>query len=80
MNPHTDLKDGFTLLYYANPSAGWDPRKCQGETIFYTGDDDPLYAIAPREGRIVLFEGNGNVCHRAGITIDECLLFFFFTF
>jgi len=70
LNPHQDLKEGYTLLYYANTNAGWDPRKCQGETIYYTPDDDPLYAVAPREGRVVLFEG--DIRHRAGAPGREC--------
>ena len=70
LNPHNDLADGWTLLYYANPDSTWDPRKCQGETIYYTSQDDALHAVAPRQGRIVIFEG--NIRHRAGAPGREC--------
>lgn len=65
--PHTDTDDGVTCLYYANPV--WE-RNWQGETIFYDSEGEPLYAVAPRPGRIAIFDG--DIIHRVGVPSREC--------
>jgi len=65
--PHVDLAGGVTALYYANPE--WD-EKWLGETIFYNEDRDPQYAVAPRPGRLVVFDG--DIVHRGGVPSREC--------
>ena len=68
--PHLDLKDGITVMYYANLDADWDPIKCQGETVFYASDDEAFAAVAPRQARVVIFDG--NIPHRAGSPARDC--------
>ena len=65
--PHTDLIGGVTALYYANPD--WD-EKWMGETVFYDENREPLYAIAPKPGRIVIFDA--DIVHRGGVPSREC--------
>ena len=43
--PHRDLTPGMTWLYYSN--AVWEP-KWMGETIFYDSNEEPIYAVLPR--------------------------------
>jgi hypothetical protein len=66
-HPHTDLSGGVTALYFANPS--WQ-RNWMGETIFYGDDEEPLYAIVPKPGRLVVFDA--DIVHRAGVPSREC--------
>jgi hypothetical protein len=65
--PHTDSPDGITAVYYANAAwrANW-----MGETIFCDDAGEPLYTVAPRPGRIVIFQG--SILHRAGMSTREC--------
>lgn len=65
--PHTDSRAGVTAVYYAN--AEWKPG-WMGETTFYDDAGEPLYTVAPRPGRIVVFQG--SILHRAGMTTREC--------
>lgn len=66
--PHVD-GDGqsVTLLYYVNQR--WE-RNWMGETVFYESNGEPSLVIAPRPGRVVLFEG--AIEHRAGVPQREC--------
>jgi SM-20-related protein len=65
--PHFDRVDGVTVLYYANSE--WN-EKWMGETIFYDDSRDPVYAVAPKPGRVVIF--HGGILHRAGVPSREC--------
>lgn len=67
-NTHTDSSPyrGVTALYFAN--VVWEDR-WMGEVLFYDGDE-PLYAVAPRPGRLLSF--HGHVHHRAGVPSREC--------
>jgi len=65
--PHFDRVDGVTVLYHANPE--WNER-WMGETIFYDDSRDPVYAVAPRPGRVVVF--HGGIWHRGGVPSREC--------
>jgi SM-20-related protein len=65
--PHRDSKDGITAVYFAN--ATWKPE-WMGETTFHDDAGEPLYAVAPRPGRVVLFQG--SIMHRAGVATREC--------
>ena len=65
--PHLDLKGGVTAVYFANPE--WE-EKWQGETIFYDDRREPLYALAPRPGRLAVFQA--DILHRAGVPSREC--------
>src|ERR1041385_6199770 len=60
--PHTDLTPGVTALYFANPR--WDTN-WTGETIFYNDDVEPLYAVIPRPGRLVVY--SADILHRGGV-------------
>ena len=64
--PHTDLPGGVTALYYANPE--WD-EKWLGETVFYDQNREPLYTVAPKPGRVVIFDA--DILHRAGVPSRE---------
>lgn len=64
---HTDLASGLTGLYYANPA--WPPT-WMGETIFYAEDGEPRYAVIPKPGRLVVFDG--DIVHRGGVPSREC--------
>ncbi len=97
LNPHADLKDGWTLLYCecsvcipasriagwlppvvvtssdlsdANTKENWNSRLCKGETAFYSDEDEPLHVVAPRPGRVIIFDA--NIRHRAGAPDREC--------
>ena len=65
--PHGDLPGGVTLLYYANPE--WK-ENWMGETIFYDDSRDPVVAVAPRPGRVAIFDG--DLVHRGGVPSREC--------
>ena len=65
--PHTDLAGGVTTLYYANPE--WD-ENWMGETVFYDQNREPIYAVAPKPGRVVVFDA--DIVHRAGVPSPEC--------
>jgi hypothetical protein len=66
--PHRDLTPGMTWLYYANPA--WE-LTWMGETIFYDSSDEPVYAVLPRPGRVLIFDA--NILHRGGVPSRECL-------
>lgn len=65
---HTDLVPGVTTLYFANPE--WK-TEWMGETVFCGDDGEPLYAILPKPGRLVIFDG--SIVHRAGVPSRYCL-------
>lgn len=66
--PHTDGPPGsVTALVFANKV--WEP-KWMGETIFYEAPDEPTIAVAPRPGRVVIFDG--DILHRGGVPQREC--------
>ena len=64
---HTDSTPGVTALYIANPrwEANW-----MGETIFCNDDGEPLYAVIPKPGRLLVF--SGDIIHRGGVPSREC--------
>lgn len=64
---HYDFRPGVTALYFANPD--WD-KDWQGETIFYDAADEPHLALAPRPGRLVVFDG--GILHRGGVPSRTC--------
>lgn len=66
-NPHTDYDPGVTALYFANPE--WR-EEWQGETIFYDRAGEPFHAVAPRPGRLLLFDG--AIVHRGGVPSRSC--------
>jgi hypothetical protein len=65
--PHYDITPGTTWLYYSNPV--WDPS-WMGETIFYDLDREPVYAVFPTPGRVVVFDA--DILHRSGVPSREC--------
>ncbi len=65
--PHTDLTPGLTALYFANPR--WDTN-WTGETIFYDDSVEPLYAVIPRPGRLIVY--SADILHRGGVPSREC--------
>jgi SM-20-related protein len=66
--PHFDRVDGVTVLYHANSE--WN-EKWMGETIFYDENRVPVYTVAPRPGRVVVF--HGGILHRGGVPSPECI-------
>ena len=66
--PHYDLTPGMTWLYYANPV--WQ-RDWMGETIFYDSHGEPVYAVLPKPGRVVVFAA--DILHRGGVPSRECV-------
>jgi SM-20-related protein len=67
--PHRDsLAPGITWLYYAN--SVWQPT-WMGETIFYDSSEEPLYALFPKPGRVVVFDA--DILHRGGVPSRECV-------
>ena len=46
--------DNKTVIVYLNPN--WDPQ-WGGETIFYDHNLDAKYIVAPKPGRVVIFDG-----------------------
>jgi SM-20-related protein len=65
--PHTDEPGGVTALYYANPE--WD-ENWLAETIFYDENREPTYAVAPKPGRLAVFDA--DILHRAGVPSRQC--------
>ena len=65
--PHVDLAGGVTALYYANPE--WK-ESWLGETVFYDQAHEPLHTVAPKPGRLAIFDG--DIVHRAGVPSREC--------
>ena len=66
--PHHDITPGMTWLYYSNPV--WEPN-WMGETTFYDSDQEPIYAVFPKPGRVVVFAG--DILHRGGVPSRECV-------
>lgn len=66
--PHRDITPGMTWLYYSNPV--WQPN-WMGETIFYDSRSEPVYAVFPRPGRVVVFAA--DILHRGGVPSRECV-------
>ncbi len=69
--PHRDCsvkKDDITILYYINKE--WD-YKYGGETLFYL-QREPKFAVLPKPGRIVIFDG--NIEHIGGLPNRTCKL------
>lgn len=66
--PHIDDSTGrvITALYFVN--SVWD-RDWLGELVFYE-KDEPLYAILPKPGRVIVFEG--TIVHRGGVPSASC--------
>lgn len=64
---HIDADPGVTAIYYANPK--WQDD-WQGETIFYAPNGEPWHALAPKPGRLAVFEG--NIVHRGGVPARSC--------
>jgi SM-20-related protein len=66
--PHHDITPGMTWLYYANPiwQLNW-----MGETIFYDSRGEPVYAVFPKPGRVVVFAA--DILHRGGVPSRECV-------
>jgi len=65
--PHVDSKNGCTALLYANDV--WE-SKWMGETIFFSDENEALFSIAPKPGRLIFF--HGHIIHRAGVPSREC--------
>lgn len=65
---HTDAapRSGVTALLFGNDR--WE-RQWGGEIIFYEGDE-PLYAVGPLPGRLLVF--SGDLPHRAGVPARSC--------
>jgi hypothetical protein len=66
--PHCDITPGMTWLYYSNPI--WEPA-WMGETIFYDSHGEPVYAVFPKPGRVVVFAA--DILHRGGVPSRECV-------
>jgi len=65
--PHIDSADGVTAIYYANPE--WK-ESWFGETVFYDESREPVCTVAPKPGRLAVFDG--AIVHRAGVPSREC--------
>ena len=66
-HPHTDIPDGVTAIYYANPE--WQ-ESWAGETLFYDAAREPIHVVAPRPGRLAIF--HSEILHRAGVPSRVC--------
>ena len=64
---HMDLVPGITSLYFANSE--WRDN-WHGETILYSGCREPVYAVAPKPGRLLMFAG--DILHRGGVPSRAC--------
>lgn len=65
---HADSRTpSITALYFAN--ARWDDD-WGGETLFYGVRDEATVAVAPRPGRLVLFDG--RLGHKGGVPSRLC--------
>jgi hypothetical protein len=42
-----------------------------GETIFYDSHSEPVYAVLPMPGRVVVF--GADILHRGGVPSRECV-------
>lgn len=67
--PHRDCppRGGVTALYYANPQ--WNPD-WMAETVFYAPNGEARFMVAPKPGRLVIFDG--RIVHRGGVPTREC--------
>lgn len=65
--PHHDTPGGVTALYFAN--AEWEPD-WQGELVFYDNTGEARALVAPKPGRLCLF--NGEIVHRGGVPSPLC--------
>jgi SM-20-related protein len=66
-SPHQDSRSGITSLYFAN--SVWETN-WMGETIFYNDEGEPVYAVIPKPGRLIVFAG--DIVHRGGVPSREC--------
>ena len=66
-NAHTDLVPGITSLYFANYE--WNDD-WHGETLLYGSSGEPIYAVAPKPGRLLMFAG--DIVHRGGVPSRAC--------
>ena len=66
--PHYDITPGMTWLYYSNPV--WEST-WMAETIFYDSQCEPIYAVFPKPGRVVVFAA--DILHRGGVPSRECV-------
>lgn len=66
-NAHHDLANGVTALYFAN--SVWQDD-WWGETLFYDVRKEPVLAVAPKPGRLILFAG--EIGHRGGVPSRLC--------
>lgn len=67
---HIDRKKetpSISVLFFANKN--WK-KDWGGEILFFNKNDDAIFAITPKPGRIVLF--HGHLKHRAGIPQRNC--------
>ena len=62
-----DIVPGVTALYFANPE--WQDD-WQGETVFYDRAGEPFHAVAPKPGRVLVFDG--GIVHRGGVPSRKC--------
>ncbi len=60
-------KPCVTALMFAN--AEWK-KDWGGEIMFFNDDDDAVYAVTPKPGRLLLF--HGFIKHRAGVPSRHC--------
>jgi hypothetical protein len=65
--PHYDITPGMTWLYYSNPV--WEPS-WMAETIFYNSQCEPIHAVFPKPGRVVVFAA--DILHRGGVPSRLC--------
>jgi SM-20-related protein len=65
--PHEDLTGGVTAIYFAHPV--WK-ENWMGETIFYDANREAVVAVAPKPGRLVVFQA--DLLHRGGVPSREC--------
>jgi len=66
--PHYDITPGMTWLYYSNPV--WE-RAWMAETIFYDSHGEPVSAVFPKPGRVVVFAA--DILHRGGVPSRQCV-------
>lgn len=65
---HRDTQTpSLTAIYHAN--ADWQDE-WEGETLFYGAGGEAVFAVAPRPGRLVLFDG--QMLHRGGVPSRLC--------
>ena len=66
--PHYDITPGMTWLYYSNPV--WE-HAWMAETIFYDSHGEPVSAVFPKPGRVVVFAA--DILHRGGVPSRQCV-------